>query len=136
VVTRVVDGDTLDCQRVGRVRLIGVDTPEAAQEPYGALASEALARLAPVGSEVLLEADVDPSDRYGRALSYVWRDGVMVNWGMVRAGYALMATFPPNVRYVDDFRAAQERAREDAAGLWAVDGFACPPGDHRAGRCQ
>ena len=135
VVTRVVDGDTLDCEGVGRVRLIGMDTPERDQQPFGADATAALAELAPVGSTVLLEPDVEAKDRYGRTLAYVWREGVMANWALVRAGYALAATYPPNVQYVERFREAQETARAERAGLWAVDGFACPPAEHRRGRC-
>jgi endonuclease YncB( thermonuclease family) len=43
--TRIVDGDTIECRRVGRVRLIGMDTPEAGQEPYGEMATEAVRAL-------------------------------------------------------------------------------------------
>src|SRR5688572_27384658 len=38
-VTRIVDGDTIECARVGRVRLIGMDTPESNQAPFGDQAS-------------------------------------------------------------------------------------------------
>ena len=41
-VTRIVDGDTLESEPVGRIRLLGIDTPELAQEPFGSMASEAL----------------------------------------------------------------------------------------------
>lgn len=135
-VSRIVDGDTLDCEGVGRVRLIGMDTPERDQEPFGARSAAVLARWAPVGSDVLLERDVEAADRYGRALAYVWLDGVMLNWALVRAGYAVVYTFPPNVQYVERFQAAQDAARSEALGLWAVDGFACPPAEHRRRRCD
>jgi len=84
VISRVVDGDTIECSGVGRIRLIGMDTPEMSQGPYGALATEALAELTPVGSTVELELDVEPRDRYGRLLAYVWANGLMVNWALVR----------------------------------------------------
>jgi len=135
-VTRVVDGDTLECDPVGRVRLIGIDTPERAQQPFGAMAAQSLAGMIPSDGEVLLESDVENQDQYGRALRYVWVDGSMVNWMLVRTGYAVLLTYPPNVQYVDVLTEAQTAAREDAAGLWGVDGFACPPQEYRRGSCR
>jgi len=135
-VTRIVDGDTLDCAPLGRVRLIGIDTPERAQEPFGALATQALERLIPKSREVFVEADVEDRDRYDRALRYVWVDGHMVNWALVRSGFAVLLTYPPNVQYVDWFRAAQDQASDEAAGLWSVDGFGCEPREFRRGACR
>ncbi len=135
IVERIVDGDTLVCARLGRVRLIGIDSPEGDQQPFGDQARDALETLVPVGTRLQLEGDVEPRDRYGRRLSYAWREGVLVNWVMVRSGWAVMLTIPPNVQYVDDLRGAQRAAREDRAGLWAVDGFACEPARHRRGEC-
>lgn len=135
-IERIVDGDTLECDEVGRVRLIGMDTPELSQEPYGTLAAEALAALAPVGSRVELERDVELKDQYGRTLAYVWVDGLQVNWALVRQGWAVLLTYPPNVQYVEWYTEAQRRARADRVGLWAVDGFDCLPVDRRRGRCD
>jgi micrococcal nuclease len=135
VVRRIVDGDTIECHGAGRVRLIGMDTPEPSQRPYGPSASRALRRLLPIGDTVLLERDVELRDRYGRLLAHVWHDSVLVNWWMVREGWAVLLTIPPNVQYVDRLTDAQARAREERRGLWAVDGFRCLPADHRRGRC-
>lgn len=134
-VTRIVDGDTIECRGVGRIRLIGIDTPELSQAPYGTKAAQTLAALIPPGTTVEVERDVEPSDRYGRALGYVWHRGAMVNWTMIRQGWALLLTYPPNVQHVDWLTDAQRRAREERRGLWAVDGFACPPAERRRGRC-
>jgi micrococcal nuclease len=134
-VTRIVDGDTIECAPFGRVRLIGMDTPEAGQEPFGDMATEALTNLIPTGTEVLLEPDVEARDRYDRLLGYIWADGTLVNWALVRQGFAVLLTYPPNVQYVEWLTAAQTAARADSVGLWAVDGFACPPSEFRRGRC-
>lgn len=135
-ITRIVDGDTIDCARIGRVRLIGMDTPEANQPPYGAQASAALAALIPVGTEVQLESDVDARDQYGRLLAYIWHGRSMINWRMVREGWAVLLTYQPNVQYVDWLIDAERRAREEKRGLWATGGFDCRPADHRRNRCQ
>lgn len=135
-VTRIVDGDTFDCRPLGRVRLTGIDTPESGQGQLGAAATQALASLIPSSGEVQLEADVESRDRYDRALRYVWVDGQMVNWALVRGGYAVLLTYPPNVQYVEWFRVAQDAARNEGAGLWSVDGFACSPQEYRRGACR
>lgn len=136
VVSRIVDGDTFECRRAGRIRLIGMDTPELSQAAFGAMATQALAALIPVGSSVELERDVELRDRYGRLLAYVWADGLLVNWMLVRQGWAVLLTYPPNVQYVEWFTAAQQQAREDRVGLWAIDAFDCLPVDRRRGRCD
>jgi micrococcal nuclease len=135
-IRQIIDGDTVECTEFGRVRLIGMDTPELSQEPYGTLATEALAALAPVGSRVELERDAELQDQYGRMLAYVWVEGLQVNWALVRQGWAVLLTYPPNVHYVEWYTDAQRQAREDGLGLWAIDGFDCPPVDRRRGRCD
>ncbi len=136
VVARIVDGDTFACRGGLRVRLIGVDAPELSQQPFGAQAREALAQWLPPGEEVALEADVEPMDRYGRRLAYVWRGAILVNWQMVRGGWAMLLTIAPNVRYSEAFVEAQRRAREARVGFWGEGGFACRPSDRRRGRCE
>ena len=82
-----------------------------------------------------LELDVERRDSYNRTLGYVWKDGRMMNWVMMRSGWTLLLTIPPNVQYVEAFRAAETAARAEKLGLWRVDGFACPPAEHRRQRC-
>jgi micrococcal nuclease len=134
-ITRVVDGDTVHCRGLGSVRLIGIDAPERDQRPFADLSRRALERLAPVGATVQLERDVQAEDRFDRALGYLWLNGELVNWRMVQDGFAVTLTYPPNVQYVDAFAAAQRDARRAGRGLWAEDGFACLPVEHRRGRC-
>ncbi|MCA1739889.1 MAG: thermonuclease family protein [Actinobacteria bacterium] len=127
-VSRVVDGDTVDItptvEGKDRVRLIGVDTPETKKpgcekQPYGEQASS-FTESSLSGQEVGLEFDVEKTDRYGRLLAYVYKDGAMFNETLLEEGYAQVATFPPNVKYVDRFLAAQEAARPAGKGLWGL----------------
>lgn len=142
VVTSITDGDTLHVRavRAGRVlrtiddftvRLLEIDTPETvdpsqAPDCYGAAATRALARLAPVGSTVWVLPDQDLLDPYGRTLLYLWsvRGGRarFVNLEMVRGGWAKAVLYEPNDRYIDAMRAAEHRARALDRGLWE----ACP----------
>lgn len=139
------DGDTvrvrLHTGHTQRVRLIGIDAPEASASPRARnqarrlhvpvseivrLGLQAMAyaeRLAPPGTSILLELDLEHRDRYGRLLAYVWtQDTRMVNEEMLRSGWALLLTVPPNVRYVERLRAAQRDAIEHRRGLWAGGG--------------
>jgi uncharacterized protein (TIGR02246 family) len=134
-VTKVVDGDTIECAEAGRVRLIGIDTPERGQAPFGAQATRALKDMLQAGRRIELETDVELRDRYGRLLAYIWVDGRMANWLMARSGWAVQLTYPPNVRYVERFGEAVSAARADNRGLWAAGGFVCEPRDHRRGEC-
>lgn len=134
-VAKVTDGDSIVCAHLGRIRLLGIDAPELSQKPFGKQAQGALAAMIPVGSTVQLEQDVQPQDRNGRMLAYVWRDGRLVNWEMVRAGWVVTLTYAPNVQYVDALRQAAKEAEKEELGLWATDGFACLPFDHRHGGC-
>lgn len=126
-VIRVVDGDTLEVSIQGtkeKVRLIGVDTPETVhptigEEPYGREASN-FTKEKLTDQTVELEFDVEERDRYGRLLAYVWLDGEMFNEVLLSEGYAQIATYPPNVRYVERFQAAQQEAREAERGLWGI----------------
>jgi micrococcal nuclease len=127
IVTRVVDGDTIVVTIGGkeyRVRYIGVDTPESTtkQECYGREAARFNRSLVD-GQTVRLERDVNETDRFGRLLRYVYLpSGEMVNEILVREGYALARSFPPDVKYQERLRAAEREARQAQRGLWA----ACP----------
>lgn len=135
-VTRIVDGDSIECDPVGRIRLLGIDAPELGQPPFGARSLEALERMMPEGSQVWLEEDVEQRDTFGRALRYVWAGDQMVNWAMVRDGYAVLLTYPPNVRHVEALQNAQQAAQSEGSGLWATSGFECMPRDFRRNACQ
>ena len=134
-VTKVTDGDSIVCAEAGRVRLLGIDAPELSQKPFGNQSRGALAAMIPPGSRVALEQDVQARDRNDRLLAYVWRDGRLVNWEMVRAGWVVTLTYSPNVQYVDQLRKAVKEAEKEELGLWAVNGFNCMPFDHRHGQC-
>jgi micrococcal nuclease len=118
---RVTDGDTIVLDGIGRTRLIGVDTPEVfgGAECYGREASRFAKRVLGPGRRVRFRLGLDPRDRYGRALAYVWlEDGRMFNGLLVERGYAVPLTVPPNADYADLFVRAARRARRAERGLW------------------
>ena len=134
-VVKVSDGDTLvvqvDPNRQEKVRLVGIDTPEMAQKPWGERAKTFTERLA-LGKVVRLETDVQPRDQYGRLLAYVYVGKTFLNYELVRQGYAMLLTYPPNVAHVDQFTQAQKLARQEGKGIWnSKDGLEQSPRDFR-----
>ena len=89
IVSRVVDGDTLEMDSGEKVRLIGVDTPESKDNAklkrdakrtgqdaatiikMGEEAAEFTKKLVE-GEQVRLEYDVQKKDKYGRTLAYAY----------------------------------------------------------------
>lgn len=125
-VERVVDGDTFIAVVAGqreRIRLIGVDTPETVDpdrpvQPYGKQASN-FAKHMLGGRTVRLVGDVEPRDKYGRLLAYVWLpDGTFWNALLAAEGYAQLITIPPDVTYASLFRGLVDEARSADRGLW------------------
>jgi len=122
VVTRVIDGDTFDAtlegtQKTIRVRVIGYDAPEK-EHPFGDKAALFLQRLIE-GKEVLLEADVQQTDKYGRHLYHVWIPNVLLSELMLLSGLGQQMTIPPNVKHVEQLTKAQQSGRAIGLGLWA-----------------
>jgi micrococcal nuclease len=125
VVTRVVDGDTIEVsyrQRTIDVRLIGIDTAEsvAPGEPVQcyAMAASRFTTSQLEGERVRLEFDIERIDRYGRTLAYVWLGDELFNEALVRGGYAFVTTYPPDVKYESAFLDAQRDARAHGRGVW------------------
>jgi micrococcal nuclease len=124
-VTKHTDGDTLWLSGIGKVRLIGVDTPEVYgdDECYGRQASAFVERTVPLGSTVRYRLGTEERDRYGRALAYVYLDGGrFLNLLLVRRGFAQVLTVPPNVEFAERFARAARRARAAGVGLWGRPG--------------
>lgn len=127
LVSKVVDGDTIELDNGKTVRFIGMDTPETVDPRrsvgcFGKEASNETKKLLS-GKEVILQKDVSETDKYGRLLRYVFlplENGriLFVNDYLVREGFAKVLTYPPDVSYNEQFRQAERQAKEGRRGLW------------------
>ncbi len=102
-VTRVVDGDTIDCildlgfsiLHKCRVRLYGIDTPESRtrdldEKARGKLASKFLEDSIKNGKEVILRSELkDSKGKYGRVLGSIVVDDTDINQAMVEQNLAV-----------------------------------------------
>ncbi|MFC4768752.1 thermonuclease family protein [Effusibacillus consociatus] len=136
-VLSVTDGDTFKINLNGKeetVRMILVDTPETKHpdkpvQPFGPEASKFSSELL-TGKEVELEKDVSERDKYGRLLFYVYVDGKSVQEQLLEKGLARVAVYPPDVKYVDQYRAIQDKARKAGVGIWSIENYARDDGYH------
>lgn len=97
---RVIDGDTVTLASGERVRLVGINAPEA-EEPGGARATAFLRSVLRSGTRVGLNVDdLRPRDRYGRTLAVVFvsLDGRLINLNaeLLRSGLAEPLFVPPS----------------------------------------
>ena len=102
-VTRVVDGDTIDCVldlgfsilHKCRVRLYGIDTPESRtrdldEKARGKLASKFLQDSIDNGKEIVLRSELkDSKGKYGRVLGSIVVDDLDINKAMVANNLAV-----------------------------------------------
>lgn len=129
-IVRAIDGDTIVVKIEGRdetIRLIGIDTPETVDprrsvECFGREASDR-AKEVLNGKSVRLERDEMGTDRdkYGRSLRYLFLDDdTNFNETMIKEGYAYEYTYENALyKYQNEFKQAEEYARENKRGLWA-----------------
>lgn len=138
VIASVTDGDSFRCRDGRRIRLLLLDAPEMDQAPFGEQARAALRARLRRNDTTWLAYDVQREDRYGRTLAHAWtapRGGTHVNLAQARDGWAVAVVFPPNVRHIEQVRAAVAEARRARRGLWADDRFTCEPIAHKRGDC-
>lgn len=133
-VVEVVDGDTIIvrlltdasfARDLETVRLLGIDTPEKPGGPRppecgGDAASAYTASLLPTDSSVLLAADRETRDQYGRLLAYVFRatDQLFVNQAIVENGHATTLFYAPNTAMRAPLQQSERSARTAGRGFW------------------
>ena len=126
----IADDDTITVlldNRPTRVRLWGIDSPEAKQ-PFGNRAKQFTSSLA-FGKTVTLR--ILTADRYRRPVAVViLPDGSNLNQRIVRAGFGWwFQQYAPRDRELETL---ERLAREEQAGLWR-DPQPIPPWEFRVG---
>lgn len=138
-VTWIYDGDTIEVESLGRVRLLGIDTPEYQDSPRDrfyqknfALAPSKLREIAQrakafviaraKGQNVRIETDQQQHDKHDRVLAYVYLpdEGKMLNRLLLEQGLASVYR-RYDFRYKKDFLSAEKLARKTGRGLWSND---------------
>lgn len=130
-VVKVIDGDTLTINMNREnvtIRLIGIDTPESVdpRTPVQCFGKEASEKARQILSGTSVRIEGDPSqgelDKYGRILAYAFLpSGMNVAEYLIIEGYGHEYTYNLPYKYQEDFKAAEQKAREEKRGLWADD---------------
>lgn len=120
-VVAIADGDTITVlngtNTQHRIRLSGIDAPERGQDRWRASKEYLSNRV--FSQQVTIE--YDNTDRYGRLVGRVLRDGQDINLELLAVGGAWFyrryaEELPVGLR--QSYPAAEEAAREERRGLW------------------
>lgn len=133
--TWIYDGDTIEVANVGRVRLLGIDTPEYKasrrdefySDRYG-IKPEKLRFISQKakqysiekakGERVRLLTEETERDRHGRLLAYLYLpDGTMLNRLLLKEGLATVFR-RYNFERKQQFLKLEGSARREQRGLW------------------
>ncbi len=130
----VHDGDTLILRDDTRVRLIGINTPEVARkgQPAEALAVKARNRLRQLlfqhDNRARLVYGKQKQDPHGRSLAHLWlADDSNLAARLLAEGLGWSIAIPPNIRFLDCYREAEETARTASLGVWKRADYAATP---------
>ena len=131
-VKTVYDGDTVQLEDGRKIRLLGINTPEIQHrdKPTEAGGEEAKAWLVNKlqHTKVRLEIGEEKTDKYGRTLAHLFTENKEhINLSLVKAGLATISIYPPNLRYVDELRAAERQAEQHRLGIWNRPEYAAIP---------
>lgn len=140
IVERVVDGDTLklrlkESNKVVRMRLLSVDTPESVKEgvepqPYSKEASNFAKETLKENDTVYIEYDGDDkTDKYDRYLGYLWyfnnedNNWQMFNKTIIEKGLARVGYVYSQKKHLDELYKAQDKAKKEKLNIWSVEGY-------------
>ena len=119
LVTRVIDGDTLEMADGSLVGYLCIDAP-AAGEPLYDEATERNRQLVQ-GKVVELVSGLTDMDESGTWLRYVYVDGALVNAVLVGEGLARIAVLDEDELHAELLRDLEAQAREKGLGMWAPE---------------
>ncbi len=145
LVSHVYSPDTIELESGEKIRLIGLRAsdnlikrkktieydedgnvieyePDAEEVAVTPIEEEALRYTTSLllGKRVRLEFDNQKkSDQYDATFAYVYliENNTFVNLEILRQGFAFLQIIPPNMKFVEELRAAYRQAREERRGL-------------------
>lgn len=128
IVSRVIDGDTIELATGQRVRIVGMDTREMdASDPqdkhWAQQAKIALEAIVDNESNVTLLLEKERKDRYDRLLAHVRFDnGIDASGELIARGLAIAVAVGKNTACAMDNMILEALARSSSLGLWSTKG--------------
>lgn len=135
---KAVDGDTAKFTVNGTtetVRFLLIDTPETVKpgtdpQLFGKEASEKTKKLLTEATTIEIELDQGQArDKYDRLLAYIFIDGELLQYRLVREGLARIAYVnAPSTKYLSELQNAEKQAENAKYGIWSIDGYVTEKG--------
>ena len=126
-----IDGDTAVFKIDGKretVRLLVINTPELSpvEKPYAKEAKEYFTNILENAKEIYLQSDKNSSLRdtteARRLLAWVWVDNQLVNYNLVRMGFANVEyVASEKLKYLKKLRKAEKLAKKEKLRIHSVE---------------
>ena len=121
IISKVIDGDTVELKGGDKLRLLGIDTPEKNQLYYDS--AKALLSRNVLGKESKIKFAVRRRDKYGRLLGFLYVDSIFINQMMIDSGMAHLYLFKDNDLQSEEFQKmldAQRKVLNKDIGIWSI----------------
>jgi len=121
IISKVIDGDTVELNGGDKLRLLSIDTPEKGSLYYDE-AKQLLAKLS-LGKTAKIEYSSARRDRYGRLLGYLYVDSIFINKTILDNGLGYLYLFKDSE--INRFETkllleAQQNAIDKKVGIWSI----------------
>lgn len=126
-----VDGDTIKVMLDNKkttVRFLAIDTPETVhptkgEQPFGKEASNYTCNKVKNAKKLEIEYDEGSAktDKYNRALGWVFIDDILLQKDLVSLGYAKVAYLYGDYKYTEDLKKEESIAKSKKLGVWSLE---------------
>lgn len=126
-----VDGDTIKVMLDNKkttVRFLAIDTPETVhptkgEQPFGKEASNYTCNKVKNAKKLEIEYDEGSTktDKYNRALGWVFVDDTLLQKDLVSLGYAKVAYLYGDYKYTEDLKKEESIAKSKKLGVWSLE---------------
>lgn len=126
-----VDGDTIKVMlddKKTTVRFLAIDTPETVhptkgEQPFGKEASNYTCDKVKNAKKLEIEYDEGSTktDKYNRALGWVFVDDTLLQKDLVSLGYAKVAYLYGDYKYTEDLKKEESIAKSKKLGVWSLE---------------
>ena len=126
-----VDGDTIKVMLDNKkttVRFLAIDTPETVhptkgEQPFGKEASNYTCDKVKNAKKLEIEYDEGSTktDKYKRALGWVFTDDTLLQKDLVSLGYAKVAYLYGDYKYTEDLKKEESIAKSKKLGVWSLE---------------
>lgn len=111
MISRVIDGDTIEISDGTILRLLNINTPEKGKQGY----DYSISYLSQFINKSLEIEDLG-AEKYGRTLARIYNSEDYINLDLVKEGLAIK--FLVDEKEIKDFAKAEEEAIAESRGIW------------------